>query len=196
MKRSWNSRGLFLGALLAAGSAQAQSLPFSDTFDGSPVGSLDGQNGWNALRQNDAQVQTATVFAGSGAVVVSTNATVSHAFSSLVATNVWVDFCARPPKPPDNGNPALAGSVAAAFFLGNDGKLRAVSNTTWVALNAVTLQPDQWYRFSVNLNYRASKWALYVANSTPNALATVVATNLAFSSSNTNTYFRRFRIRN
>ncbi len=189
--------GAALGALvLAAGAARAQSVPFSENFESRTPGVLAGQNGWSAQRQNDAQVQSVTVFAGSRAVAVSTNAAATCAFSNPAATNVWIDFYARPPQPPDSGAPALSGSVAAAFFMGNDGKLRAVSNNTWVTLGAVTLQANRWYRFSVNLDYAASKWALYVANDTPNALATPVATNLAFSASNTNRCFRGFRIRN
>jgi len=175
--------------------ASAQNTLFEETFDERTDGVLHQQNEWQAHRQNDAQVQTTTVYAGAKAGTISTNASVWRDFTNAVATNVWIDFYARVPHPADATPPALTGSVAAAFFVTDAGKIKVTDGGSWSTLN-YTVSEDTWYRFSLNLDYTTEKWALYVADSTPNALATTVATNLSFSTSSTNTHFCRFRVRN
>jgi hypothetical protein len=174
--------------------AGAQEVPFAETFDSRTAGALHGQNQWQAHRQNDAQVQTAVVYAGGKAAAVTTNTTAWRGFSGA-ATNVWVDFYARVPRPAAGAAPALVGSVAAAFYVAEDGTIRATSNAAWVALNH-TVPSNAWHRFTVHLDYAAERWDLYAADDTPNRLSTPVATNIPFSSLSTNTGFRGFRIRN
>ncbi|MDP6523600.1 MAG: hypothetical protein QGH15_05195 [Kiritimatiellia bacterium] len=199
-KLSWHrpllrALALCLGVGLLVIAALAQDVPFVETFENRSEGVLHNQNSWQAYRQNDAQVQTSTVYNGSKAGTVATNTTAWRSFTNSSATNVWVDFYSRVEYPTNSTPPALTGTVAAAFFVDEDGKIRAVSNSTWVVLN-YTVPSNTWQRFSVNLNYDTSKWALHIADDTPNKLSTALATNLSFSSSSTNTYFRRFRIKN
>jgi hypothetical protein len=200
MKTSIIKRYTIQGAILAiilfaVGSVQSADELFTESFDNLSTGVLHRQNGWLSDRQNDAQVQTETAFAGTQAGTVSTNATVWHSFTNTAATNVWVDFYARVPYPGDADPPALTGSVAAAFFVTDSGALKAVSNNTWVMLN-YTVPADTWQRFTMHLDYKTKRWELFAADDTPNRLLTVIATNLAFSASSTNTYLRRFRIKN
>ena len=184
------------GALtLLAGVCFAQTTFFSEDFDERTTGVLHNQNAWAAHRQNDAQVQSATRFAGTQAALVATNAVVWHNFSDATATNVWIDFYAYVTHPTDDSAPDLNGSVAGAFFVGTHGVIHALSNTTWVTM-ATTVPSNTWRRFTVNLDYNSSDWSLYVASDVPNALSSVVATNLKFTSSSTNTYFKRFRMKN
>ncbi len=169
---------------------------FQESFEAHESGVLCGQRGWEASLPNSAQVQDATVFGGTNAVAMATNSTVWRTFSDATATNVWVDFYVRLPAPGDDNQPTLTGSVAAAFFVTSVGAIKAVSNDMWVTLAPdPALAADTWYRLTVNLDYGARTWALYLADSTPNKLARAVATNLAFSANSTNTYFKRFRVK-
>lgn len=180
---------------VSAATAGAQDVPFADGFESHDTGPLHGSGNWRARRQNDAQVQQSTVFAGTRAGTVATNTMMWHAFTNSASTNVWFDFYARVPHAPDNDAPSLTNSTAACFYVGADGKVRAISNDTWVVLDHV-VPADTWQRFSVHLDYKTERWQLHVAGSTSGALATPVATNLAFSASSTNTYLRNVRIRN
>jgi hypothetical protein len=188
-------RTIAIALIAVAAIALAQDVPFTEGFDSRNEGSLHDQGNWTARRQNNAQVQTSVVFAGTKAGTVAANTLVGHVFTNSSATDVWIDFYARVPHADDNDDPALTGSSAAAFFVGTDGKVRAISNSTWVVLNHV-VPADTWQRFSVHLDYGTELWDLYVAGSTPGELSTKVATDLAFSASNTNTYFKGFKIRN
>ncbi len=181
--------------LLCASYVSAQAPYFTETFEDVSVGVLHNQDSWQAQQQNDAQVQTAVKFAGAQAGLVTTNAVLWRNFENSNATNVWVDFYAYIRYPADNSEPSLNGSVAGAFYIDSAGEIRARSNTTWVA-TGTTVPENTWRRFSVNLDYATSNWMLYVASNTNNALATAVATNLAFTGSSTNQYFRRFRVKN
>jgi hypothetical protein len=174
----------------------AGDVPFSETFDAMNVGSLHGQNDWKADRQSDARVQASTVYAGAQAGLMGTNTLVWQSFTNSAATNVWVDYYSRISYPADATPPTLTGSVAAAFFVTDTGSIKALSNTTWVTFGSYTVPNGSWQRFSVNLDYQSSKWGLYVAGDIPNELSTMIATNLAFSSSSTNTYFKVFKVKN
>jgi hypothetical protein len=182
-------------ALRLATTAWAQSLPFAEPFDDRAAGALHNQNQWTAQRQNDAQVQTNTVYGGTQAAAITTNAMAWHDFSDSSGTNVWVDFYARASYPANAAPPVLTGSVAAAFFINQAGVVQATSNGSWVALNC-TVPASVWRRFTVHLDYVSQTWDLYVADETPNRLSTKVAESIPFSSLNTNTYFRRFRVKN
>ncbi len=182
--------------LLPVMPALAGDVPFSETFDAMNVGSLHGQNNWQADRQSDARVQASTVYAGAQSGLMGTNTLVWQSFTNSAATNVWVDYYSLISYPSDATPPALTGSVAAAFFVTDTGSIKALSNTTWMTFGSYTVPNGSWQRFSVNLDYQASKWGLYVAGDTPNELSTMIATNLAFSSSSTNTYFKVFKVKN
>ncbi len=172
-----------------------QDVPFVEPFDSLNSGAIQGQHSWSARHQNNAQVENAESYAGGQAAMVGTNTVMWHDFTDSTATNVWVDFYARSGYPTNSSVPSLTGSVAAAFYINKDGAIVAVSNATWVTLN-YTVSSNQWHRFTVNLDYVHSKWSIFAADDTPNKLSTIVATNLAFSSSSTNSYFHRFRIKN
>ncbi len=177
-------------------SAFAGDVPFAETFDTLNVGSLHNQNNWQTKQQSDARVQNSTVYAGAQAGLMGTNTVVWQSFTNSAATNVWVDYYARVTYPADSTPPTLTGSVAAVFFVTDTGSIKALSNDTWLTFSSYTVPDGSWQRFSVNLNYTTKKWALYAANDTPNSLSTTIATNLAFSSKSTNTYFKVFRIKN
>ena len=179
--------------------AVAQDLPFLDSFEDHEVGILHNQAEWRAWQENDVQVQTAVTFGGNKAGLVATNATAWHSFTNSTATNLWVDLYARMTVPTDDTVPTLDGSVAGAFYVNTNGYIVARSNDTWVTFDGAgmpLITNDGWYRFSVHLDYASSNWMLYVAGGTPNALADIVSTNLAFTSASTNAYFKRFRIKN
>ena len=175
--------------------AAAQDVPFVEPFDSLNSGSLHGQNGWSAQEQSAAQVTNSVTYAGGQSAMLGTNTVAWHDFTDSAATNVWVDFYARSAYPTNSSTPSLTGSVAAAFFIDKDGAIVAISNATWVTLS-YTVSSNEWHRFSVNLDYVNEKWSIFEADDTPNKLSTIVATNLAFSSSSTNAYFRRFRVKN
>jgi hypothetical protein len=175
--------------------AVAQDVPFVESFDSLDSGALHNQNDWSARHQNDAQVESSTVYAGGNAATLGTNTVVWHDFTNSAATNVWVDFYARSSYPTNSSEPSIDGSVAAAFYIDKDGKIRAISNNTWVTLG-YTVSSNEWHRFTVNLDYVNEKWSIFAADDTPNKLSTIVATNLAFSASSTNEYFHRFRVKN
>ena len=124
-----------------------------------------------------------------------TNTVVWHDFTNATATNVWIDFYARSSRPTNSTPPSITGSVAAAFFIDASGSIQAISNTTWIT-TGYTVSNDEWHRFTINLDYMNEKWSLFAAGDTPNVLSTIVATNLALSSTSTNEYFHRFRVKN
>ena len=141
-------------------------------------------------------MQEGTTFEGARGLSVGDSTVVWRSFTNTTATNVWVDFYARIPDwAPSAGDPVLTNSVAGAFYITDTGFIRAISNDTWVTLN-YKMPSNTWQRFSVNLDYIASNWAIYVADDVPNALSSNVVSGLKFSSSSTNQYFHTFRVRN
>ncbi|MDA0989175.1 MAG: hypothetical protein O3A51_00295 [Verrucomicrobia bacterium] len=139
--------------------AMAGDVPFMEPFDDNPDARLHNYRTWQARRQQDAQTQQSVVFAGTKAAVIATNALLSQPFSDVTATNVWVDFYGWQHYPTSNVPPELQGSIAASFFVGADGMIRATSNSTWVTLN-YTVPSNSWRRFTVNLDYVSSIWSL------------------------------------
>ena len=194
------SAALVLSMLLAAGvvvrPARSQGLPAVETFESRPEGYLDSQGDWSGAPAVKVQVQTATVHAGSKAGVVGTNSIATLDVPDTAATNVWIDFHVRTQPRPVATTPSLSAGAVAGFYVNGSGAIVARSNATWVTVPDFTVAADTWYRFSVNLDYSQSRWDLYVADDTPNKLATPLVTNLAFTSTATNTYFHSFRIKN
>lgn len=176
-------------------SVHAGDLPFIETFDDTPDVLLHNYREWQAHQQSDVQAQQAVKYAGTQSAVVATNALLWQNFSDATATNIWLDFYGYQEYPDDNTPPDLQGSVAASFFVGMNGTVYATSNATWVPLS-YTVPEGAWRRFTVNLDYSASTWSLYVADEVPNRIATPVAVDLPFYTSSTNTYFRAFKVKN
>ena len=185
---------LLLGLL--APLLRAEDVPFVETFEDRSVGYLKGQRNWGVTPREDVQVQRATVYAGNKAGVVGTNSIMTQFFSDPAATNVWVDFYARvSPRTPAE-QPALRKDAVAGFYFDASGHIVARSNETWVTLSSVTIPAGAWRRFTINIDYNSETWGIYVAGDTPNELTTPVATNLSFTAGATNTYFRRFSVKN
>lgn len=89
----------------------------------------------------------------------------------------------------------MSRDAVAGLYVNHTGELIALSNQTWVGLG-YTLSSNQWYRLTVRLDYVAQRWAVYGTDGTPNKLSQMIATNLTFSSTSTNTYLHRFRVKN
>lgn len=143
-----------------------------------------------------SQVQTAVVFAGQKAGVVGRDSMLRRTFQGAGETNVWIDFYARfQPRAYDLA-PIPSDDAVASFYFNSSGKVVAYSNSTWVTLNSFTMPANAWRRFTVNLDYIGSNWAIYAAGNVPNELSTPVATNLAFAAGVTNKVFTQFRVKN
>ena len=197
MSKSWSLICVFLMAAAFCDRATlGQELPFVETFESMSAGSLDGKADWSAIPQANAQVQTTTVYAGDKACILGSNTMISRSFPGDGETNVWIDFCARLQPRAFSLQPRLSDDAVAGFYFDQSGHIVARSNDTWVTLTGFTIPSNTWQRFSINLDYNASSWAIFVAGDIPNELATAVATNLAFTSTATNTCFHSFRVKN
>lgn len=161
--------------------SSATALPFTEVFDALGTGPLNGANGWQASASSVA-VQSATAISGKAAAVA--NGYAFRGFSATGATNVWMDWYARPV--PRTAVPVAIRDIplksAAAFYLNGAGQVVALSNGTWVTYATVTLATNDWSRFSVNLDYVNARWSLYAGGSTADALLTSVFRNAAFFS--------------
>lgn len=186
---------LFLTAGVGWAAESTAALPYMEPFDDYTDTRVHGRNAWQAQRAGDVQAQTAVVYAGARAAIVATNSLLWNRFDDPTATNVWIDFYARQAYPLDDTPPVLATNAAAVFYVDSSGYIRALSNTTWVVLDTV-VPSNVWRRYTVNLDYVAARWSLYLADEVPNRLSTPVAEDLAFSSTSTNTHFRTFRVKN
>ena len=175
------------------------TLPFVETFEDSPSymansnGTVHGQHGWEATpTTNWVLVQTNTVYAGTRAAMIATNASMWHSFSG-VTDNVWIDFYAIPVR--GTTTPTITNDVAV-FYVNTDGHVVARSTNQWIELDAYDVPTNEWTRFTVYLDYSISNWHIYAAGDTPNELSTMLSTNLSFSSTGTNTYFTNFKVEN
>jgi len=116
----------------------AYALPWSESFDatgdkaGTP-GALNGQHGWIATA--GAIVTNSDAQAGSQSLSLS-EATASHTFDGA-ATNVWVEFWAKPVRGMQPGE--ITGSVSAVFYVNTNDQLVAYSNTTPITLTGTTV---------------------------------------------------------
>ena len=194
----YSLRGLaaaLLALALGADAVRAGDVPFMESFDNLSSGALISLNEWETLRNQDVQVQTTVKFAGAKAAIVGTNAVMWNEFNDATITNVWIDFYARQPYSTNNTPPVITGSVAAAFYIDTAGALRVLSNDTWLTLST-TVPSNTWQRFTVKLDYKASRWSLFTADDVPNRLLTSVITNVPFASISTNSYFQAFRVKN
>lgn len=170
------------------------SLIFLENFDNKSLGGLNMINDWLTSPLDDVSVQTDISFRGGKALRLN-EATVWHGFDDATATNVWIDFYAMPVQ--RASSPTMPSGATAGFYVNTSGRVVAYSNATWVTLtDAVTITADTWYRFTLNVDYDADTWGIYVADDTPNILATTLATNLVLKSGTTNASIRSFRMKN
>jgi hypothetical protein len=170
------------------------SLQFMESFDDKSTGGLNMINDWLSSPVDEVEVQSDTSYRGGKAMRIN-EATVWHGFDDSTATNVWVDFYAMPVQ--RSSAPDMPSSATAGFYVNTSGRIVAYSNTTWVTLpDTVTITADKWYRFTLNLDYDARKWGIYVADDITNALSTTLATDLQMNSGSSVTKFESFRIKN
>jgi len=170
------------------------SLLFTENFDNKSLGGLNMINDWLTSPVDEVEVQSDVSFRGGKALRLN-EATVWHGFDDTTATNVWVDFYAMPVQ--RASDPTMPSAATAGFYVNTSGRIVAYSNTTWVTLSdAVTISDDTWYRFTLNMDYNARKWGIYVADNTANALSTTLATNLVLKSGTTNSSLTSFRMKN
>lgn len=173
----------------------AGELPLQESFEDRSSGVLHAQQGWWASPADRVQVQSEETHHGTHAAIVETNSMMRQSFTDNSATNVWVDFYASF-DPREGTEPSLSDDAVAGFYFNSSSNVVARSNETWVVISGAEFAANAWYRFSVNLDYNNRRWAIYYCGSTPNTLATPLATNLAFAAEGTNTYFHSFRVKN
>jgi hypothetical protein len=167
----------------ADSSAAGVGLPYTESFETLTAGALDGQSNWNAA--GGVTVQSGTVYSGNRAVRLA-GGSAWHGLQPALGTNVWVDWYALPTR--RSAAPAdivdLNWNATAAFYVDGSGHVVARSNVTWVTCSAVTVPSNAWTRFSVHLDYANHTWSLTAADSSPNAVGSVVASNLPFYATN------------
>ena len=138
-------------------SANAATLPFSETFDALSDGPLGTNNGWE-VQSGTADVQTNVVQQGKS--VELTEAVISHDLSSSNAL-LWLTFWARYTEVPEQ-NPAITDTdISVAFYINTNQNLVVYSNTAPVTLDTV-IPTNSWTRFDVYCDYEALTWNLSV----------------------------------
>jgi len=159
------------------------ALPFIENFDTLVPGDLDGANDWHVARADAAHVQSGSAYSGANAARVG-RTTVWHGFGESLATNVWIDWYARPVprRIPPRPICELHWNTTASFYLNPDGRIVVRSNATWVVCSEAVFPTGEWLRFSLNLDYGSDTWSLHVAGSNRNELAKSVARGLPFCS--------------
>ena len=161
------------------------ALPYAESFETLPLGPLGGLSNWNA--DASVTVQGSVVYGGSRAARLA-NGTVWHGLQPASGTNVWLDWYARPVwcDIPPLEVADVNWNATAAFYINGNGHVVSRGNGLWATNNTVTLASNAWSRFSLHLDYVNHLWSLYVADSTPNATETNVASNLPFHATNVN----------
>jgi hypothetical protein len=180
---------------LAALSSHAGDMLFAENFDSLTPGDVHNQNAWVSEPTTNAQIQSAIKFAGAQAASIGSNGWIRQEFNDATATNVWVDFRAYVDWPASAAVPYLDTLDGGGFYVGSNGVVHVWSNTTWVS-TSTTVPENVWRRFTVNIDYASSNWALYVASDVPNALSAPVATGLPFNPSATNDHLTRLTFEN
>jgi len=136
-------------------------MPFYEPFEARSVGDLNGQNQWVA---SNAVVQTAVVYEGTKAgEFTAQGARMAQGFTDA-RTNVWTDLWIQPVfTPADATNEPPAGSTFA-FYVDADGHVVAFDGTNETVLGNTPLTEWQWARFTVQSDYSAKTWELYLDN--------------------------------
>ncbi len=147
----------------------AYALPWSEPFEALSQGALNAQHGWVAGA--GAIVTNADAQSGSQSLsLFDVNAL--HTFAGA-ATNIWIEFWAKPIRNTLPGG--ISGNVSAAFYVNTNNNLVAYSNTTPIILTE-TVVSNGWNKFGVECDYVSKVWKLELND-------TVVISNFAFYSS-------------
>jgi hypothetical protein len=155
------------------------TVPFTEPFEETAWGDLDGQRGWTVSGGGFARVQGAVVRSGSGACRLAAAdgapAVVRHAFTlgGDGQARVHCSWFAKP-RFCRRGGIGPPTNATAAFYARADGTVVVFDGRDAVALTSKPpLQEGEWTQFETSANYRAGTWSLRV-NGTP------MAENLAF----------------
>lgn len=143
-------------------------LPFVENFESNTVqsGELNGQNGWEAVPEGAALVQTGLVWEGSQALRIDVDepsARVCQLFGAGTnAPVVWADAYTMAWEGSAPTSPVV--NSANAYF-GEDGYLRvydglAASTNKWLALTNLPphAMTGEWVRLTVKLDYASQRW--------------------------------------
>ena len=144
---------LFAGFFAAA---NADQLPFSETFNNLSNGSLSNQNAW-VVQSGTAIVQTNVV--QSGKAVQLNSSSVSHTLDNT-NSSMWLTFWAKYTGL-SSQNPAVTTNTSLAFYISTNAHLVVFSNTTPVTLTTV-IPTNVWTRFDIYCDYAALTWNLSV----------------------------------
>lgn len=150
----------------------AQTLPFTNSFEtyvaGTSLSALTN-DGWDASSPL-VVVQTNVVWAGTNAVLLPVNTTLSNAIAAASVTNVWTDsYLVLQPRINTNGL-SVPDHAIVAVNLGETGYLQAydrqngwltLSNTVWGG-SVTALTNGQWARVTVFQNYVEHHCAVFL----------------------------------
>lgn len=173
------ARGFNL-VLPPTGYSQYMGLPFTETFESSGVGELNGQNRWTASPVGQALVQTGTAHGVSTQAVALTAgseaATIEHIIGAVGESVVWVDYYARidlATITPYRDHPDIAEvptNTVSVFAMNADGDIYAYNGTTnaWVlATQSGGITGNAYHRYTVKQNYGNKTWDLYIDGGVP-----------------------------
>jgi len=159
------------------------ALPFSEDFEALALGSLNGQNFWEA---SDTEVQAAEAIGSKAAEFVSQAGFLAQSFWET-ETHVRTEFMAQPvffeeavDSPPDPDG------VTAFLYFNQNGHPVVFDGTTPVTLSEVTIEPGEWVRVRLRHDYTAKTWSLYINNS-------LAAADLGFYDT-TPAYYQTFQV--
>jgi len=137
------------------------TVPFEEHFETNTVtlGSIDGQNNWEAVPAQGALVQTGTVYAGEQALAIPGTVEptqVRHLFLPPSSDVVWLDLMSRAMR---GAAPTAGVDLTTACFFNQDG-YAVVSDghqpegQQWVSLtNLPAFSEDEWVRVTIKLDY-------------------------------------------
>jgi uncharacterized repeat protein (TIGR02543 family) len=132
-------------------------LPFAEDFEGLTLGNLNGQSNWLA---SGAVVQTNLVYEGLQAAEIAGDGYVIREFADA-QTNVWTDFRVQPAFL--DGEPGnLDADSTSVIFFNTNGHPVVYDGLTPVVVSNVTVTTGEWVRVTVNSDYAAKTWALYI----------------------------------
>jgi len=132
-------------------------MPFSEPFEASTLGALDGQRGWSA---NGVEVQTNVTHGGStqAAAITSEQGSLEHHFNDSMQ-HVWTDMRMRVVQMQEL--PEIPTNIATAFFVATNSHVMVCDGTNIVS-SGLTAAEGEWARFTVESDYATATWWLYV----------------------------------
>jgi len=133
------------------------AIPFSEPFEASTLGALDGQRGWSA---DGVEVQTNVTHGGSGqaAAITSEQGSLEHQFNNAMQ-HVWTDMRMRVVQMQEL--PEIPTNIATAFFVATNSHVMVCDGTNVVS-SGLTAAEGEWARFTVESDYATATWWLYV----------------------------------